>query len=49
VIILSSVSDEDAKKAFPGGWQTPKPYMRIVPQPADSDQEQAAKATSAKS
>jgi len=49
VIILGSVSDEEAKKTFPGGWQTPKPYMRIVPQPADSDQEQAAKATSAKS
>src|SRR5690348_3247631 len=45
VIILPSVSEEDAKKAFPGGWAAPRPYMRIVPQPADSDQEQAAKAT----
>ena len=49
VIILPSVSDEDAKKAFPGGWQAPRPYLRIVPQPADSDQEQAAKASSSKS
>ena len=33
VIILPAVSDEDAKKAFPHGWETPKPYIRIVPQP----------------
>jgi len=33
VIISGSVSDEDAKKQFPGGWQSPKPYIRIVPQP----------------
>ncbi len=33
VIITGAVSDEDAKKAFPGGWKTPKPYLRIVPQP----------------
>ena len=33
VIIAGSVSDEDAKKAFPEGWKTPKPYMRVVPQP----------------
>ena len=33
VIIAGSVSDEDAKKAFPKGWETPKPYMRVVPQP----------------
>ncbi len=33
VIILGSVSDEDAKKKFPNGWKTPKPYIRIVPQP----------------
>jgi len=34
VIIVPAVSDEDAKKAFPDGWRAPKPYMRIVPQPA---------------
>jgi thioredoxin-dependent peroxiredoxin len=33
VIIVPSVSDEDAKKAYPGGWKAPKPYLRIVPQP----------------
>jgi alkyl hydroperoxide reductase subunit AhpC len=33
VIISGSVSDEDAKKAFPQGWKSPKPYIRIVPQP----------------
>ena len=33
VIIVPSVSDEDAKKKFPGGWMAPKPYLRIVPQP----------------
>ena len=33
VIILASVSDEDAKKKYPNGWKAPKPYLRIVPQP----------------
>src|SRR6185295_17521952 len=33
VIISGAVSDEDAKKAYPGGWKAPKPYIRIVPQP----------------
>jgi len=33
VIILPSVSEDDAKKAFPQGWKSPKPYMRVVPQP----------------
>jgi alkyl hydroperoxide reductase subunit AhpC len=33
VIIVPAVSDEDAKKAYPGGWKSPKPYIRIVPQP----------------
>jgi hypothetical protein len=31
-IIAESVS-EDAKKQYPQGWKTPKPYIRIVPQP----------------
>ncbi len=34
VIIGGAVSDEEAKKAFPEGWKAPKPYIRIVPQPA---------------
>ena len=33
VIILPSVSDEDAKAKYPDGWQLPLPYIRIVPQP----------------
>jgi len=33
VIIAGSVNDDDAKKMFPGGWQSPKPYLRIVKQP----------------
>ncbi len=33
VIIVPAVSNEDAKKKFPGGWNELKPYLRIVPQP----------------
>ena len=33
VIILTSVSDDEAKQKFPGGWKTHKPYLRVVPQP----------------
>jgi thioredoxin-dependent peroxiredoxin len=33
VIIGSSVSDDQARQRYPGGWKTPKPYLRIVPQP----------------
>jgi len=33
VIIAGSVSDEDAKKTYPNGWKSPKPYIRVVPQP----------------
>ena len=33
VIIAGSVSDDEAKKTYPGGWKAPKPYLRIVPQP----------------
>ncbi|MBI3547404.1 MAG: peroxiredoxin [Gammaproteobacteria bacterium] len=33
VIIVPSVTDEQAKQKFPGGWKTLKPYLRIVPQP----------------
>jgi len=34
VIIAGSVSDEDAKKTYPDGWDSPRPYIRIVPQPS---------------
>jgi alkyl hydroperoxide reductase subunit AhpC len=33
VIIVPAVSDEEAKQRYPDGWQSPKPYIRIVPQP----------------
>jgi alkyl hydroperoxide reductase subunit AhpC len=33
VIIAGSVSNDDAKKIWTGGWKEPKPYIRIVPQP----------------
>ena len=33
VIIAGSVSDDDARKIYPEGWKSPKPYIRIVPQP----------------
>ena len=35
VIIAGSVSDEEAKKIYPDGWEAPRPYIRIVPQPTD--------------
>jgi len=35
VIIVPAVKDEEAKEKFPGGWKSPKPYLRIVPQPKD--------------
>ena len=34
VIIVPAVSDDEARERFPGGWQSPRPYIRIVPQPA---------------
>ncbi len=33
VIIAGSVSDDEAKVTYPDGWDAPKPYLRIVPQP----------------
>ncbi len=33
VIISGAVSDEEAKRLYPGGWKAPRPYLRIVPQP----------------
>jgi alkyl hydroperoxide reductase subunit AhpC len=35
VIIPTSVSDEDAKKKYPQGFKTLKPYLRVVSQPKD--------------
>jgi thioredoxin-dependent peroxiredoxin len=36
VIISGSVSDEEARKMYPEGWESPKPYIRIVPQPSNN-------------
>ena len=33
VIIVPSVSDADAKRRFPRGWRTAKPYLRLTPDP----------------
>jgi alkyl hydroperoxide reductase subunit AhpC len=34
VIIAGSVTDDDARKQYPQGWDAPKPYLRVVAQPA---------------
>jgi thioredoxin-dependent peroxiredoxin len=34
VIIAGSVSDDEAREIYPDGWESPRPYIRIVPQPA---------------
>ncbi|HSH76217.1 MAG TPA: peroxiredoxin [Longimicrobiales bacterium] len=36
VFIAPSVSDEEARKRFPGGWRQPLPYIRIVQQPSEN-------------
>jgi alkyl hydroperoxide reductase subunit AhpC len=33
VIIAGSVSDDQAREIYPDGWESPRPYIRIVPQP----------------
>jgi alkyl hydroperoxide reductase subunit AhpC len=35
VIIPPAISDEAAKQKFPDGWNTIKPYLRVVAQPRD--------------
>ena len=34
VIIAGSVSNDEAKETYPDGWDEPRPYIRIVPQPS---------------
>ena len=34
VIIAGSVSDDEAKETYPEGWESPRPYIRIVSQPS---------------
>ena len=36
VIIAGSVSDDEARETYPDGWESPKPYIRIVPDPSKS-------------
>ena len=33
VIIVPALTDDEAKKRFPDGWRTVKPYLRVVSQP----------------
>ena len=33
VVIAGSVSDDAAREIWPDGWESPRPYIRIVPQP----------------
>ncbi len=33
VIIAGSVSNDEARETYPDGWEEPRPYIRIVPQP----------------
>jgi thioredoxin-dependent peroxiredoxin len=35
VIISGNVSDDDARKKYPDGWKSPRPYIRIIPQPKE--------------
>ena len=34
VVIVPAVGEEEAKQRFPNGWKAPKPYLRIVKEPA---------------
>jgi alkyl hydroperoxide reductase subunit AhpC len=40
VIIAGSVSDDEAREIYPEGWESPKPYIRIVEQPEPQSQPQ---------
>ena len=33
VVIAGSVTDDQARETYPDGWESPKPYIRIVPAP----------------
>ncbi|MBW3653935.1 MAG: peroxiredoxin [Actinobacteria bacterium] len=34
VILTAAVSDEEAREKYPEGWEAPRPYIRLVPQPS---------------
>ncbi|HIF22154.1 MAG TPA: peroxiredoxin [Gemmatimonadetes bacterium] len=38
VIIVPSVSNEEAEEKYPQGWSSPKPYLRLVSLPDQADQ-----------
>ena len=38
-IIVPSVSDEEARAQFPGGWTSDLPYLRRVPQPGREEEQ----------
>ena len=35
VIIVPAVSNDEAEERFPDGWESPLPYLRLVPQPKE--------------
>jgi thioredoxin-dependent peroxiredoxin len=41
VIILASISDEQARAAFPDGWRADRPYLRYVPDPSATAEDAA--------
>ena len=43
--LFGRYSDDDAKKMFPEGWRSPKPYIRIVKQPAEDARVRLPQAT----
>jgi thioredoxin-dependent peroxiredoxin len=42
VILAGTVSDDEARRAYPNGFHAPRPYLRIVPQPGTCRQPGAA-------
>ena len=45
VIIVPSVSDDEARERFPGGWKSELPYLRKVPQPGTQQEESSEQTT----
>ena len=45
VIIVPSLSDDQARKKFPGGWKALKPYLRLVSDPVKADKSSAGATT----
>ena len=39
VIILASISDEQAREAYPEGWRADRPYLRYVPDPSTTSKD----------